>query len=230
MLAKMPEFLKVYGPYILVGILVVIVVFAVWYYRTSQEETAHAMAWADLWQAAASQRMGDLERLTGYEEDPHLANMARVHLAMALLDEALKAYAPADTKKREQYLNRAERLLTGVVQDDQADSLARAMAHLGLASAAETKGQMETARRNYQALTSPEFSDTPYVGLARQKLAKLKELFSPVVFAKEPPPEKEAEGESGEEPDESPEQVGENQIPAPAEKKDETKSGEYADK
>lgn len=160
------------------------------------QQQQQAATWAEFIVASPQARPGQAPPTQTLREfinsdSPELADLARVRLAAALVQEASSGAAGADQKLQE---------ALSAVQTTAADTTAplavRGPAYLLMARIYEDQGDWDAARATYETLAQDEFAGSPAHELAKANLSDLDLVSTEFTFAPGMSPDAQAAGET----------------------------------
>jgi len=172
-----------WGNTVLTAIIIVALIVAGYRFYTARQAQQHNAAWRDL---ATATSPDTLMNVAESHEVGAVSTLAKLRAADLLNDQAVTPATSDDQNQTAgEMLERARRLYEGIVSNENASPVIRANALLGLGAVAESQGNLEQARKQYQQLM--ELTRQPGLDhLAQQaesRLALLDQLSEPVVFA-----------------------------------------------
>lgn len=197
------EFWAKWGQTITIGLLLIVLIYTGKTFLDTRRETRRERALADLATSTSPEALLALAEEVG---DPAVRVRALLRAGDLLLVSVVappreddgQVVTPLDPSQREQRLTQAAAVYRQVVEEAPAPLFAH-NARLGLAAVAETQGQWDEARRQYEAVRDQAAALFPAIAQqARARLAMLDRLTEPVVFA---PPEASATPDAPDAPD-----------------------------
>ena len=169
-----------WGAFIL-GLVVMVVGYV--YRRSSQKDAARRQEYRSLVlypspEMVPQEQVRRLEALANQTDDEAIAAEACLKLADGF---ALRAGIILDIPARAQTFERADAYYRRALQRFGEDDLTAARAHIGLAKLAETRGQLDVAQAEYQAVGKMEsLAGQPLLAMANAGLQTLETLREPV--------------------------------------------------
>jgi hypothetical protein len=181
-LSKLKEFGEKWLNHILIGVAVIMLIWAGYRFWSWRQESALTSGWTKLLNAetddptAGDAPLDQIRQVIADAPDAALQTMARIKLAEALLERA----TGPDAQTR---LTDAERELKTAFDSPSTPDLLRAAVLYQLAIVQETRRDFAAAREAYQKLTTDaRFAASPFRKIAENRLADLDQIASRIEF------------------------------------------------
>jgi len=186
---KQPRYL-----YPLIGLLVIAIVAIAWLGYTYSQHRAAEQNWQRLLDLTTATVLDDETEAAGAREqlrtliqetkDPGLGGYARLQLARAQIDQAIN-----HPEQRQEALGEAKQLLTAVIDNPKTSAMLRASVLFALANTHESLREFDAAAKCYESLANKDnYTGSPYVTLASQRLEDFERLTKRVAFEPGDPP------------------------------------------